>query len=287
MTTASRLCAPRLAAFLFVLLALPSAAFAHDPIRVMSFNIRYATESDGEHAWSQRRDLAASVIRFHRPDLVGVQEALLEQLNDLEERLPDYDWVGVGRDDGESGGEFSAILYRPDRVELLESDTFWLSETPETPGSKSWDTAITRVVTWALFRDRADGSRFYHFNTHFDHIGQEARRQSAMLIVARIAERAEQVPAIVTGDFNAEPDSPPYAVMAAALSDARLASETPPHGPEGTFSSFVAHREPMPRIDYVFVTEGIIVERFATLAEHWNGRHASDHLPVMADVALP
>ncbi|HEX7069678.1 MAG TPA: endonuclease/exonuclease/phosphatase family protein, partial [Rhodothermales bacterium] len=236
MTTLHRLHAPRIVAILVFLLALPDAALGHDPIRAMSFNIRYATESDGEHAWSQRRDLASSVVRFHRPDVVGVQEALIEQLNDLKERLPDYDWVGAGRDDGKTGGEFSAILYRPDRLELLDSDTFWLSETPDVPGSKSWDTAITRVVTWALFRDRTDGARFYHFNTHFDHIGQEARRQSAMLIVERIANRAEDVPAIVTGDFNAEPDEPPYAIMTAALRDARLVSETPPHGPEGTFT---------------------------------------------------
>ena len=276
-----------LATLLPALLLGPADAQGQTPIRAMSFNIRYATESDGEHAWSHRRDLAASVIRYHAPDVVGVQEALLEQLNDLTERLPEYEWIGVGRDDGKSGGEFSAILYRPDQLKLVESNTFWLSETPGVPGSKGWDTAITRVVTWALFEDRENGASFYHFNTHFDHIGEEARRQSASLIVDSVAVRALSIPAVVTGDFNATPESVPYATVAAFLTDARLASVEPPHGPEGTFSTFVATRDPMNRIDYVFVTPGVEVQRFATLAEHWNGRHASDHLPVVADILLP
>lgn len=269
------------------LVLLAPEAFGQTEIRAMSFNVRFATESDGEHAWRHRSDLAASVIRFHEPDIVGVQEALLEQLQDLEERLPAYDWIGVGRDDGASTGEFSAILYRPDRLELLESDTFWLSDTPEVPGSKGWDTAITRIVTWALFQDRANGTRFFHFNTHFDHVGKDARRQSASLIVDRISARDPELPVVVTGDFNATPESVPYARLTAALRDARPASESVPHGPEGTFSGFVATRDSMPRIDYVFVTPDVQVERFATLAEHWNGRHASDHLPVLADVILP
>ena len=275
---------------LVLTVAMPHPAPAQDDaqaLRAMSFNIRLAIDSDGEHAWRHRADRAASVIRFHQPDVVGLQEALVEQLRDLEISLPEYQWVGVGRDDGEQGGEFSAIMFRPDRLELKETDTFWLSETPDVPGSKSWDAAITRVVTWALFERRSDGQQFYHFNTHFDHIGEAARRQSAQLIVDSVTVRAGELPIVVTGDFNAQPDSEPYATVTASLVDARVASETPPHGPEHTFSTFTATTEPTHRIDYVFVTPGIRVLRFATLAEHWEGRHASDHFPVVADVVLP
>lgn len=267
---------------------LPGNAAAQTDLRAMTFNIRFATESDGEHAWSRRKDLAASVIRFHQPDLVGLQEALLAQIEDLVERLPDYAWVGVGRDDGASAGEFSAIMYRADRFTAREWGTFWLSETPEVPGSKSWDAAITRIVTWVLFDDEDTGNSFYHFNTHFDHVGTEARLHSAHLILERLRARAyDTLAVVVTGDFNFEPTAEPYAVLSDVLLDAREMSGAEPHGPEGTFSGFVATREPMPRIDYIFVTSGITVERYATLAEHWNGRHASDHLPVVADVRLP
>ena len=267
--------------------ASPRLIVGHDEIRVMSFNIRLNIESDGEHAWPHRAARTASVIRYHEPHVVGLQEAKIEQLEDLDESLPGYDWVGVGRDDGASGGEFSAIMYRTDRLDLVETETFWLSESPDMPGSKGWDAAFPRVVTWALFERKSDGQRFYHFNTHFDHVGEEARRRSAQMILDAIENREEDLPAIVTGDFNAEPDSDPYAVITGSLKDARLISSTKPHGPEGTFSGFVATQNPMHRIDYVFVSPDVRVERYATLAEHWEGRHASDHVPVVADVVLP
>lgn len=274
-------------ASLVVMMVAPSAAAAQDALRAMSFNIRLNIASDGEHAWPHRAERAASVIRFHEPDVVGLQEAMFDQLEDLSESLPEYEWVGKGRDDGKSGGEFSAIMYRPDRLELEKTETFWLSETPDVPGSKSWDAAITRVVTWALFERKSDGQRFYHFNTHFDHIGEEARRQSARMIIQAIENREEDLPVVVTGDFNAQPDSDPYAVIVESLVDAREISASAPHGPGGTFGGFVASRNPSHRIDYVFVTPGVEVIRFATLAEHWDGVHASDHYPVMADVVFP
>jgi endonuclease/exonuclease/phosphatase family metal-dependent hydrolase len=156
-------------------------------LRAMSFNIRYDEPRDGVNAWSNRKTKVGDVIRFHKADLVGVQEALLSQLRDLERMLPDFEWCGVGRTDGKESGEYSAILYRKARFQLLECKTFWLSETPDKPGSMGWDAAYPRIVTWARFRDHGSGRTFFHFNTHFDHRGQKARVESAALILTKIA----------------------------------------------------------------------------------------------------
>ena len=264
----------------------PARQEAPDGLRVMSFNIRYNNPDDGVHAWPNRKDRVASVIRFHQADVAGLQEALIGQIRDLEQRLPGYAWVGVGRDDGEETGEFSPIFYRTGRLELLSHDTFWLSATPDAAGSQSWDAALPRIVTWARFRDRQTDRTFYHLNTHFDHRGEEARLESARLITQRVEARAEGAPAVVTGDFNATPDDPPYAVLADALTDAHVAVDAP-HGPPGTFSSFEVGNEQNRRIDYVFTAHGVTVERFGTLTDQWHGHYPSDHLPVLAEVQLP
>ncbi len=253
-------------------------------IVVMSYNIRLNTSADKADAWPHRRDLVAGLIRFHEVDLLGVQEALHDQMNDLSERLPGFATVGVGRDDGRSAGEYSAIFYRTDRFDLLDEGTFWLSETPETPGSKSWDAALPRIVTWARFRDRRTGRSFYHFNTHFDHVGREARLRSARLLADRIGGRA---PVILTGDFNLLPTDPPYPVLTGALRDAFRAAETEPYGPTGTFTGFDVTAETDRRIDYVFISEGVRVLRYGVLTDHLAGRNPSDHLPVLVEVLLP
>ena len=195
--------------------ATPAAVAAADapPLRVMSFNIRLNVASDGPNAWPHRRDWVASLIRFHDADVVGVQEALLDMLVDLDARLPGFARVGVGRADGREGGEFSAILYRADRLALLDQGTFWLSPTPETPGSKGWDAAIERVATWARFRDRRTGCAYLHVNTHFDHVGDQARQESARLIRRRLDSLARGLPAVVTGDLNSDPASVSYRVL--------------------------------------------------------------------------
>ena len=256
------------------------------PVHVMSFNIRYNNPDDGEHAWPNRKDRVASMIRFHQADVAGLQEALIGQIRDLKQRLPGYAWVGVGRDDGEEAGEFSPIFYRTDRLELLDHDTFWLSTTPDVPGSQSWDAALPRIVTWARFRDRLTDATFYHFNTHFDHRGAQARLESARLITQRVEAIADGTPSVVTGDFNATPDAEPYAHLANALTDAYRAVDAP-HGPPGTYSSFEVGNEENRRIDYVFTTSDVDVQRFGTLTDQWNGHYPSDHLPVLADVHLP
>lgn len=255
-------------------------------LRVMTFNIRYNNPGDGEDAWPNRREMAASMIRFHDADVAGLQEALKGQIDDLQELLPNYAWTGVGRADGEEAGEFSPIFFRVDRLELLRDDTFWLSETPAVPGSKSWDAAIERIATWAVFRDRVTDEEIFVLNTHFDHIGEEAREESAELIVARLDSLAGGRPVVVTGDFNTTPQTAPYVTLTGGmLQDAMTVSQHPHHGPTSTWNGFEAI-VPNRRIDYIFVNQGFQVIEHGILADTWEDRFPSDHLPVLAEVAV-
>lgn len=255
----------------------------------MTFNLRLDVASDGPNAWPHRRDWVAALIRFHGADVVGVQEAFAHMLTDLDARLPGFARVGVGRADGRSGGEFSAILYRTDRVELLDSGTFWLSPTPEVPGSKGWDAAIERVATWGRFHDRRTGCSHVHLNTHFDHIGEQARQESARLIRRRLAELSGGLPVIVTGDLNADPLSIPYRIFTrdsiagtvAPLRDAYDISADGHYGPASTWTAFRAI-EPGRRIDYVLVSPAVPVLTHGILTDRWDDRFPSDHLPVLA-----
>ena len=234
----------------------------------MTFNIRYNTPNDSADAWPHRKDMAAGMIRLHDADVVGLQEALKGQIDDLQDRLPGFAWIGVGRADGEEAGEFSPIFYREDRLELVDHDTFWLSETPSEPGSKSWDAAIERIATWGIFRDRASGEEIFVLNTHFDHIGEQARLESARLIVERLDELAGGRPVVVMGDFNATDDSPPYdALTSGTLKDAMHVSEHPHHGPTSTWTGFR-------------------VIQHAILSDQWDARFPSDHLPVLAELVV-
>ena len=260
-------------------------------LRVMSFNIRYDEPRDGVNAWANRKSKVADVVRFHKADLIGVQEALLTQLRDLEVLLPGFAWCGVGRADGKEAGEYSAILYRKSRFQFLETKTFWLSETPESPGSKGWDAALPRIVTWARFKDRVTGKSFFHFNTHFDHRGENARTQSAMLILKKIDEVAGRSPFILTGDLNIREETQAYKALAAGnskvrVSDARYASMNGHFGGDSTFNGFKELQAGM-KIDYIFVREGIRVSEHGALSDQWNGLWASDHLPVLAEITLP
>jgi endonuclease/exonuclease/phosphatase family metal-dependent hydrolase len=259
-------------------------------LRVMTFNIRYDEPRDGENAWANRKKKVADVIRFHKADIVGVQEALLSQLLDLKTLLPNFTWCGVGRTDGKESGEYSAILFRDDRFQLVETNTFWLSENPGTPGSKGWDSAYPRIVTWAKFRDRVSRKTFYHFNTHFDHRGDRARTESASLIIRKIEEIAGASPFVLTGDFNVREDSEAYRTLKTGsstvrLADARYASTNGHFGGDSTFSAF-KELEPGNTIDHIFVRAGTRVVEHGTLSDRWNGLWASDHLPVLAEIVF-
>lgn len=272
---------------LLFFIATPAFSQNDSTLNVMSFNIRYNNPADGEHAWPNRKDRVASMIRFHQADLVGLQEVLRGQIDDLEELLPQYNWIGVGRDDGEDGGEFSPIFYKQDRFNVLDAGTFWLSETPEVIGSKSWDAAITRIANWALMQDLDSNQEFLFLNTHFDHRGEEARTNSATLIINRIETLAQGRPIIVSGDFNVPPSTAAYDTMTSALHDSYLKSSITPHGPEGTFGGFeVGSTANDRRIDYIFVDSSINVWRYAALSDQWNGSYPSDHLPVLIELSF-
>ena len=187
-------------------------------LRVMTFNIRYNEPRDGVNAWTNRKTKVADVIRFHKADLVGVQEAQYNQLQDLEKLLPDFAWCGVGRTDGKLEGEFSAILYRKSRFKLLQTETFWLSETPEKAGSKGWDANYPRIVTWAKFLDKKTKKTFFHFNTHFDNIGEKARTESAKFLLAQTEKISGKFPFVVTGDFNAKESTNVYQILTGKIS---------------------------------------------------------------------
>lgn len=260
-------------------------------LNVMSFNIRLNTASDSLNAWPYRKDMVASQILFHDVHLLGVQEALHDQMMDLQARLPQFKYTGGGRDDGKEKGEYSAIFYDSTRLQILKTGMFWLSETPEIPGSKSWDAAITRMVTWARFRDRKTKKIFYAFNTHFDHVGKVARRESARIIQRKVQELAGNTPAIITGDFNARPSDEPIQVILdpnepLRLKDAKALSETGHYGPTGTFNAFRNKETNDEPIDYIFLRGNWKVKKHATLSQTWGGRFASDHFAVMAVLSL-
>ena len=273
---------------LFAFLMLDGGA---QSLNVMSFNIRLNTASDSLNAWPYRKDNVASQILFHDVHLLGVQEALHDQMMDLQARLPQFKYTGGGRDDGKEKGEYSAIFYDSTRLQLLKAGMFWLSETPEIPGSKSWDAAITRMVTWARFRDRKTKKVFYAFNTHFDHVGKVARRESARIIQRKVQELAGNTPAVITGDFNARPSDEPIQVILdlnepLRLKDAKSLSETGHYGPTGTFNAFRNRETNDEPIDYIFLRGNWKVKKHATISQTWGGRFASDHFAVMAVLSL-
>ena len=261
-------------------------------VRVMTFNIRYDEPRDGINAWPNRKALVAAMIRFHKADLIGVQEALKNQMDELGALLPEYSWVGVGRADGKTGGEYSAIFYRKARFKSLDGSTFWLSETPNTP-STGWDAALPRIVTWIKLRDLTTGKTFFHFNTHFDHRGEKARTESARLLLNRINQIDPTLPVVVTGDFNFTEDAAGYSVLVgkdsanskSALLDARYVSQQGHYGPTSSFNEFKA-LVPERKIDYVFVKGNIRVLQHGVLSETWYGRFPSDHCPVLAEIVI-
>ena len=258
-------------------------------INVISFNIRYDNPWDSLDNWKYRKDYAAEMLRFYEADIIGAQEVLKNQLDDLLERLPGFNALGVGRGDGKEEGEFAPILFKKDKFIVLKNGHFWLSEQADIPGSMGWDAACERIVTWAIFEDITNGKQFAFYNTHFDHMGQNARRESAKLLKQHIFEHAGNISVIVTRDFNGNPDEEPIHIMHedGRLLDAYHIAELN-YGPEWTFHEFgklpIIERV---RIDYIFVSPDIKVKKYASLAEMKNELYLSDHNPVLIEVLLP
>lgn len=270
----------------FLLFLIPISLFSQE-MNVVSFNIRYNTPNDGENAWPNRVEMVTGLLRFHDAGIFGLQEALHGQILDVKNNLPEYEWFGVGRDDGKKAGEFSPIFYKKSKFELLDHGTFWLSETPEKP-STGWDAALNRIVTWGMFKSKETGKEFMVFNTHFDHVGVEARKNSATLIRKKIEEMVPAgTPVILTGDFNLTPDQKPIEMLKEYLDDSRDVTKEPPYGPLGTYNGFEINADlSSRRIDYIFVKGDIEVLKYAALSDIKDKRFPSDHLPVFAKVQL-
>lgn len=269
-----------------ILILIPVSMFAQQ-MNIITFNIRYNTPNDGINAWPNRIEMVSGLLKFHEPDIFGFQEALIGQIEDIQNTLPDYEWFGVGRDDGKKEGEFSPVFFNKTKFILIQNGTFWLSESPEKP-SKSWDAALNRIVTWGKFKSKVTGKQFLVFNTHFDHIGNEARKNSAFVIRDKIKEinGNQGLPVILTGDFNLYPESEPIGLIKGFMKDSREVTETPPYGPVGTFTSFNWNAPMDKRIDYIFVQGGIKVLKYAVLTDSKEQRFPSDHLPVFVKIQL-
>ena len=250
-------------------------------LKVMTYNIRLDVDVDGENAWPLRKGFFTSQIQFYGPDIFGIQEAKPNQVVDIETALKQYNHVGIGRD-GVGEGESSNIFYKKTRFILKETNTFWLSETPDKV-SKGWDAAFNRVCTYALLKDKQTKKNFWVFNTHLDHMGEVAKTKGIQLILSKIdALNTEDYPVIFMGDFNSEPDAERIINLKKEMNDTRAVSKNPPFGPSGTFNDF-KHNEPVTKlIDYIFTSKNnkINVQKYAVLSDSKDLKYPSDHLPV-------
>jgi len=260
-----------------------------EPLTVLSFNIRYGTARDGDNRWENRRELLFDVLRAEDPDLIGLQEALDFQIDEILAAMPGFAVVGVGRDDGRRAGEYAAILVRTDRFRMAGSGTFWLSDTPEVVGSTSWGNTITRIATWVRLIDR-NGRGLWHYNVHLDHQSQPSRERSTALLLERIDSRDwPEEPAVVTGDFNAGEDNAAVTRLTGGASPRFVDTFRILHPDEadvGTFSGFEIGRTAGDKIDYVLVPPGTEVLDARIIRTVRDGRYPSDHFPVVARVRL-
>ncbi|TSD65941.1 endonuclease/exonuclease/phosphatase family protein [Inquilinus sp. KBS0705] len=270
---------------LTLLLLSATATFANaQQLNIGTYNLRYANGGDSTagNGWGQRFPWAAKLIQFQDLDIFGTQEAKYNQLIQLTDSLPGYAWIGAGRDDGQHGGEHSAIFYKKDKFKLLKMGNFWMSTVTDKP-NKGWDAALPRICTWAQFKEVKTGFTFYFFNLHMDHIGVIARRESAKLVLEKIKQMAGATPTILTGDFNVDQTSDSYALInnSGVLKDSYELSPVK-LAPSSTFNEFNANTAGNSRIDHIFVTNQFKVLRYAILTNTYHGRTPSDHYPVVA-----
>jgi endonuclease/exonuclease/phosphatase family metal-dependent hydrolase len=272
--------------FLLLSVLMPYQLSFAQTYQIATYNIRFDNPNDIGNLWKDRSPHLINQIKFHKMDIIGTQEGLHHQLEEMKSVL-EFPYIGIGRDKGDTTGEFSAVFYNPEKFTVLEHDTFWLSESPDKP-SKGWDAALTRVCTWGKFQDK-HGNTFYVFNIHYDHVGQKAREESSKLVIKKIKEiNKENHPVIFMGDFNVTPDNPTYATVLenSDLKDSRKVSMTPPIGNQGTFNAFNWERLPDGIIDHIFVSPEIKVLRHGILTDNYGMKYPSDHFPVMIECAL-
>lgn len=272
----------------FVLFSGEAFSQQSEPMRIMSYNVRYNNTIDSINGWEFRRDNVAALVKYHKTNIFGLQESNLEQIKDMEERLEGFEWYGVPRTAGKNG-EHTPIFYRSDRYTLLCSGTFWYSETPDVAESTGWDAMYPRIASWVKLKEIASDIEFFFFNTHFDHRGEIARQKSGEIIQSQIDSIAGSSPVILTGDFNTVESSIPYnnIVKDNYLLDAMHLSETLHYGPVNTSSGFEVRKKPISaKIDFIFVSDKVKVLEHATITDQQEGRYYSDHLPVIAEVIL-
>lgn len=273
--------------FFIALIAILASYNGHSQtITVGTFNLRYDNPRDSGNLWKDRAPVAAALIRFHDFDVVGTQEGLKNQLEDLQKNLPDFAYYGIGRDDGQSKGEHSAIFYRKSMFTVLDSGSFWLSATPEKPGP-GWDARLNRICSWLKLKTKKGKKIFYVFNVHYDHQGVEARKESSKLILQKIQQIAGKSPVVFTGDFNGGHDAEWYLRIkdSGIVKDAYTLTADP-YTNNGSFNSFRVNNPSNEIIDHIFISDKFKVEKYGILTDTYHGHFPSDHYPVLVKLSL-
>lgn len=277
--------------FAICLLPLQSYAQQSNTLKVISFNIRYDNPDDGNNSWSNRKKDVVSLLRFHDADIFCLQEALTNQIHDIEKAFPGYDYYGPCRDDGKQKGEACPVFFRKIFFTLKDQGTFWYSDTPDVPGSIDWEANLPRIASWVMLKEISTGQQIFVVSTHFDHQSQLSRNNSAKLLNEKIDELSDNSQIIVCGDFNDRPNSETYLEIInrnneIELTDARTVSEEGHHGPEFTFIGFDFEGNDGDVIDYIFVNDAFKVKKHAYLTDNRNGVFPSDHLPVFVELSV-
>lgn len=271
---------------LFVSLFLSWGTIQAQNLTVASFNIRLKTDSDIGNLWSDRKHAVTDLIAYHQFDIFGVQEAFHEQLTDMKNQLKGYQYIGVGRDDGALQGEHSAIFFNTFRFKAVKSGTFWLSNTDTEKPNKGWDAVLPRICSWGIFEDVENGKRFIFMNTHFDHVGVEARKESAKLILAKAKELANNLPLILTGDFNVDQNNDAYFTLANSGIVQDIYKTAPlKYEPNSTFNGWGKSLKKDSRIDHIFISPPFQVKKYGILTDTYMGKFPSDHFPVVGHLS--
>lgn len=256
---------------------------AQNDLSVMSYNVRLGSADDGENSWDFRKEKVAELIGYYEPDFLGMQEVQKMQLDYLLENLSQYKFIGLPRENGEFA-EYSCIFYNAEKFKVLEYKTFWLSETPNEM-SKGWDAACHRIVTYGLFQDKKSKQKFWIANTHLDHMGMKAREESAKMLVefSKELKAKKDIPFILTGDFNAEPNDKVISILKDALVDSYTSSNKKPYGPKGTWNGFKFNDKIEIRLDYIFYTnaKSLEVDSISIIDDFYDFKYPSDHLPIL------
>lgn len=269
--------------YLFILLV-SFQVVAQTDLNVMSYNIRLGSANDGENNWNIRKEKVTELINYYEASFIGLQEVQKFQLDFILKESPNYNYIGLPREEGEFA-EYSCILYNKNDFKVLQEKTIWLSTTPDTI-SRGWDAACNRIVTYGLFQNKKNKKKFWMANTHFDHVGTKARLESAKMIADLVAElkKTENVPFILSGDFNATSDEDSMKILQTEFNEASSSSTTKPYGELGTWNAFDFKTKPSRQIDYIFFDKkaSIKVRKFNTINDFYDFKYPSDHLPILA-----